>query len=233
MSYKQHKFKSLIPTIIIIGSFILAELFEDSFMGPVFFLIALSSLVWSTVSWVRNRQKRETSVGLDIPNLSKTKEDHYRELGMSSSEIDYFRHTMAETKQQIQVLEKNMTDVTKLRTIDLKCQTLKATKAIFKELVKEPKKLHQANDFLYTHLPNIAELTERYVEINDHDIKNKQTYDALTECAKAIEDLSQLIVLDYNQLVKDDLDDLDVELKVAKQTAERTVSDTEYKGDNN
>ncbi|AQP54438.1 hypothetical protein BW732_09495 [Vagococcus penaei] len=220
------KKKSLIGllTIVMVLGLILGQMFDDSIVGGLFSLAFFISAIWLVVNWSKKRRRRRLEQQ-KLPSLSRNKEEHYSEIGMSDSEIKFFRQTMAETKEQIVTLEKNMTDVTKLRTIDLKYQTVKASKAVFKELVKKPQKLHQANDFLYTHLPNIVELTNRYVEINNHDIKNKQTYDALTKCVGTIESMSTLIVDDYNNLVKDDLEDLDLEIKLAQQNAERTAKE--------
>lgn len=74
-----------------------------------------------------------------MPYLTKDKEAHYRELGLSPQEIDFFRSTMSTAKKQIIQLQENMNRSTKLRAIDLRNDTTKVSKALFKELVKEPK----------------------------------------------------------------------------------------------
>lgn len=154
----------------------------------------------------------------ELPGLSKEKEAHYQTTGMSDAEIKFFRETMNTTKQQIQQLQKNINSVSKLKAIDLRNDTLRTSKALFKELVKEPDKLHKANHFLYTHLPNLVELTDKYVEISNHEIKNKQTYVKLDESAQIIDQMSKLIIQDYQSLVADDLDELDVEISIAKNS---------------
>lgn len=156
-----------------------------------------------------------------LPNLTKSKEEHYETIGMSEQEIDFFRDTMNTTKKQIVQLQENMNASTKLRAIDLRNDTLRVSKALFKELVKDPKKLHLANHFLYTHLPNLVDLTSKYLEIDDHEIKNKQTYEKLEESAQIIDQVSKLIKKDYEQFVADDLEDLDVEISVAKNSLKR------------
>lgn len=157
----------------------------------------------------------------EIPDLSKELEAHYEESGMSPSEITFFRQTMNQTKTEISQLQQNMQQTAKLKSIDLRHDTVKAAKALFKELVKEPHRLHEASQFLYTHLPNLIDLTNKYIEINDHEIKNKQTYAKLEESAVIIDQLASLIAQDYQKFVSDDLDDLDVELSIAKQSLKR------------
>lgn len=157
----------------------------------------------------------------EIPDLSKELEAHYEESGMTPSEIIFFRQTMNQTKTEISQLQQNMQQTAKLKSIDLRHDTVKAAKALFKELVKEPHRLHEASQFLYTHLPNLIDLTNKYIEINDHEIKNKQTYAKLEESAVIIDQLASLIAQDYQKFVSDDLDDLDVELSIAKQSLKR------------
>lgn len=157
----------------------------------------------------------------EIPDLSKELEAHYEESGMTPSEITFFRQTMNQTKTEISQLQQNMRQTAKLKSIDLRHDTVKAAKALFKELVKEPHRLHEASQFLYTHLPNLIDLTNKYIEINDHEIKNKQTYAKLEESAVIIDQLASLIAQDYQKFVSDDLDDLDVELSIAKQSLKR------------
>ncbi|MGH2311038.1 5-bromo-4-chloroindolyl phosphate hydrolysis family protein, partial [Enterococcus faecalis] len=43
--------------------------------------------------------------------------------------------------------------------------TTKVSKALFKELVKGPKKLNLANHFVYKHIPNVVDLTKKELEV--------------------------------------------------------------------
>lgn len=184
---------------------------------PVIAVVLLIALILLFVGSKKKTRKTENP----LPNLTKTKEEHYAQLGMTDQEIDFFRDTMNSTKRQIVRLQENMNASTKLRAIDLRNDTLKVSKALFKELVKEPKKLHLANHFLYTHLPNLVDLTSKYLEIDAHEIKNKQTYEKLEESAQIIDQVSKLIKKDYEQFVAEDLEDLDVEISVAKNSLKR------------
>nr|WP_122645771.1 5-bromo-4-chloroindolyl phosphate hydrolysis family protein [Enterococcus mediterraneensis] len=157
----------------------------------------------------------------ELPALSKEKEAHYLKSGMSESEIDFFRETMNQAKSQIQHLQGNINNSAKLKAIDLRHDTLRAAKALFKELVKEPQKLHSASHFLYTHLPNMVDLTDKFIEINSHEIKSKETYDKIEESSQIIDQMAALISQDYQQFVADDLDDIDIELSIAKQSLKR------------
>lgn len=90
-----------------------------------------------------------------------------------------------------------------------------------RELVKDPKRLPEASQFLYTHLPNIVDLTDNYVEINGHEVKSKEVYGKLEESAQIIDQMADLIVKDYQQFVAEDLEDMDVEISIAKKNLDQ------------
>ena len=199
---------------ILLGALIIAVAREYGFFA---FVILVGFLVF-----VLYRKKKNAADKSDqMPYLTKDKEAHYRELGLSPQEIDFFRSTMSTAKKQIIQLQENMNRSTKLRAIDLRNDTTKVSKALFKELVKEPKKLHLANHFLYTHL------TSKHLEIEQHEVKNKQTYEKLEESAQIIDQLSKLVKNDYEEIVSDDLDDLDVEMSIAKSSLSQKAATEE------
>lgn len=156
-----------------------------------------------------------------LPNLSKKREQSYLESGMSPREIDFFRETLNHAKKQIEQLQQNINSNSKLKAIDLRHDTIRAAKALFKELVKEPTRLNEASHFLYTHLPNMVDLTNKFIEINNHEIKSRETYEKIEESIQIIDQMASLIAKDYQKFVSDDLDDLDVELSIAKRSIKR------------
>ena len=203
-----------IVVLVVLGIVIFRMVF-DPFRLPLLALLIIAFLF----SFKKDRKcKNELE---DVPSIKKSTEEHYESIGMSPQEINFFRDTMNTTKKQIVQLQANMNKSTKLRAIDLRNDTLRVSKALFKEIVKEPKKLHLANHFLYTHLPNIVDLTNKFLEISDHEIKSKETYEKLEESAQIIDQVSKLIKKDYQEFVSDDLDDLDVEISVAKNSIKR------------
>lgn len=156
-----------------------------------------------------------------LPPLSKAKEQYYHELGLSDSEIELFRDTMNQAKIQIEQLQKNVRSNSKLKALDLRHDYLKISKALFKEIVKNPTRLSDASLFLYTHLPNLVDLTNKYVEINNHEIKSREAYDRLEEGIQVIEQLTELIQRDYQDFVADDFEDMDIEINMAKKHIEK------------
>lgn len=155
---------------------------------------------------------------LALPPLSKKREQSYLDSGLSEHEIAVFRETLNDTRLQIQHLQENVRNNAKLKAIDLKYDTLRASKALFKEMVKEPMRMHEASQFLYTHLPNMVDLTDKYLEIDAHEVKSRETYDKMEESIQIIDQVAALITQDYQRFVSDDLEDMDVEMSLAKQS---------------
>lgn len=222
------KMKKIGRLMNVLFFFITAIVFLVAFFGDDgdafaagFTLLMCYAFVRFTIWLVKKLLSPEKVKEEEMPALTKEKEAHYEDLGMSPSEIKLFRETMNNAKKQILRIQNNVGRSAKLKAVDLRQDTLKAAKALFKELTKEPTRLHDASHFLYTHLPNLADLTDKYIEINEHEIKNKETYAKLEESTQIIDQLAALIVQDYQQFVSDDLDDLDVEISIAKQSLKR------------
>lgn len=199
---------------IIIAAIGVLAFFGGDFDDYIVFLMLVvgSWLIYRGFKGRKARPQKE-----ELPSLSKEKEAYYKTVGMSEREIELFRETMNLSKQQIFRLQHNIQKNAKLKAIDLRHDTLKAAKALFKELVKDPKRLPEASQFLYTHLPNIVDLTDNYVEINGHEVKTKEVYGKLEESAQIIDQMADLIVKDYQQFVAEDLDEMDVEISIAKK----------------
>ena len=204
---------------IIIAAIGILSFFEGDF-GDFIVLLMLVVGFWLIYRGFKGRKIRPQQKE-ELPFLTKEKEAYYKKLGMSEREIELFRETMNLSKQQVLQLQQNIQKNAKLKAIDLRHETLKAAKALFKELVKDPKRLPEASQFLYTHLPNIVDLTDNYVEINGHEVKSKEVYGKLEESAQIIDQMADLIVKDYQQFVAEDLEDMDVELSIARKNLDQ------------
>ena len=67
----------------------------------------------------------------------------------------------------------------------------------------------------------MVDLTNKYVEINNHEIKSREAYDRLEEGIQVIEQLTELIQRDYQDFVADDFEDMDIEINMAKKHIEK------------
>lgn len=159
--------------------------------------------------------------------VSDKREEFYKSRGLTDEDIEFFRTTMNKAKGEILEVEKNMDSAGKLKAIANRNNTLHLMKMMFKDIVNEPERLHEVDKFLYVHLPSLADLTNKYVSINNHQAKNKETYNVLEKSANTIDDMCQQISKDYIHFRSADISDLANEVELAKIRLNRDGSDIE------
>ncbi|PRY83944.1 5-bromo-4-chloroindolyl phosphate hydrolysis family protein [Alkalibacterium olivapovliticus] len=170
-----------------------------------------------------SRSSSSKSGGSKLPRLSQEKEAFYTSKGLSKEDIQYFRKTMHKAKEQVMTIETNMAKSGKLKAIENRNNTVGLSKALFKEIANEPDRLHEVDQFLYVHLPSLADLVVKYVEIENHKAKSKATYDILDKSSATIDKMCGQIVEDYVMFKEDDIQDLDVEIELAKRTLDKNL----------
>lgn len=162
-----------------------------------------------------------------LPKLTKDKEDFYSSKGLSREDIDYFRRTMFQAQQQIVTIEENMQKSGKLRAIEHRNNTVALAKDLFKDITQEPNRLHDVDKFLYVHLPSLSDLSSKYLEIEGHKAKSKTTYDILEKSALTIDKMCEQIAEDYVKFKEDDIQDMSVEVELAKRTLNENKSESQ------
>lgn len=163
----------------------------------------------------------------DLRPVSDKRETFYKSKGLSDEDITFFRDTMNNAKKQILQVERNMNSAGKMKAIANRNNTLHLIKVLFKDIVNEPDRLHEVDQFLYIHLPSLADLTEKYVTINQHQAKSKQTFDVLEKSAATIDDMCQQIAKDYIKFRSADISDLTNEVELAKRRLNRDKTSIE------
>lgn len=200
---------------ILFGFFILTALNFDTIFSLIL-SVALGILLLFATSGKGKRKKEN-----QLKKVSPEKEKFYKSKGLTEEDIEYFRETMHKAKKQIIQIEQNMRTAGKLKAIEHRNNTAQLSKSMFKEIIKEPDRLHEVDQFLYVHLPSLADLTEKYVEINNHEKKSSATYDILDRSAETIDAMCQQIAEDYVNFRSTDIEDMDLEVQLAKRTLKR------------
>jgi len=157
-------------------------------------------------------------------NVPSDKFSYYQSLGMTDSEIELFRSTMDKAQRDIKIWENNAKKSAKLKAIDMRTEGIKAAKSLFQELVRTPKRLSMANEFLNEHLDSINDLTTKYLTIDNHAIKSKETIKTLQNSIEVIEQVSLQIVKDYTNFVAEDIADMNADLALAKAKIQKKES---------
>jgi len=224
----KYTFSSVISLIALVVFFFI---FEFDFWTSIGMTIGLGAFLYYIQSggrmhWSPRAKKQRGTLG----KVSADKEAFYHSKGMTKEQIAYFRNTMDQAKTTIEDIESNLQQRSKLKAIAARNDTVDILKDFFKQIVNQPNRLHEVDKFLYTNLPSLKELTEKYIAIDGHVSKTKETYTALDNCASTIDDMSRLIGEDYVRFMSNDIEDMDIELELAKQVLKR---DNEGKSNEN
>lgn len=176
------------------------------------------------LTYLRKQKPAENRNTSNLKSVSDERKKLYQSKGLSNEDIDFFRETMNSAKEHILELEENINQTGKLRAIANRYDTLNLVKVLFKDIVNEPDRLHEVDQFLYVHLPSLTELTNKYVQINQHKAKSKQTFDVLEKSAATIDEMCQQISTDYLHFRSRDINDLANEVELAKRRLNREGS---------
>ncbi|WP_155285911.1 5-bromo-4-chloroindolyl phosphate hydrolysis family protein [Lacticaseibacillus zhaodongensis] len=178
---------------------------------PVFAaVVAYLNVIW------QRRPLKEVPETVKRP-MSKKLAAHYEAAGLSDSEIDMFRETMATASKNVHQLESTVQGVLELQDIMAENDTMNIIHAYFKAIVDEPKRMTEAAPFLYEQLPNMADLTHKYAIINRHEVKTEDTYLVLSQAKDALRKLAETIKNEYTDFVRSDIDDLDTTVSLTKR----------------
>jgi len=213
-------FLAFITAVVVV--FLLSFLGIDGFLS-----ISVGVLVAAGLYLTFLKRQQPGRKKTDLKPVSTEREKFYRSRGLSDEDIKFFRETMNKAKNQILKIESNMNSTGKLRAIAHRNNTIHLIKVLFKDIVNEPERLHEVDQFLYVHLPSLAELTEKYVTINQHQAKSKQTFDILEKSARTIDDMCEQIADDYVTFRSTDISDLEDEIELAKHRLDSEGSDIE------
>lgn len=209
-----------VSTILIF--LLLAFIFNFNFWWSLIISIAIGSILF----YMQNDRKTGKS-HVKLKKVSAEKEDFYKTNGLNKEEMKFFRETMFVAKTQILNLEKNMNSISKISAIEKRNNTVHLAKSLFKEITENPRRLNEANKFLYVHLSSLVDLTNKYIEIDQHEVKSKATYDVLNESATTIDEMCHLIAVDYVAFKSGDFDDMSIEVELAKKAIERDSANFE------
>lgn len=222
-----------LATILIYATILFTTLFLFLIMIGLdmnaFFGLMLSIVAGVVLLLAANKQRTKTARSSGnkkqrLPKLTPQKEAFYQSKGLSKEDIQYFRETMQKAKEQIITIETQMKQSGKLRAIENRNNTVTLSKAMFKEITNEPQRLHEVDKFLYVHLSSLADLVVKYREIENHKAKSKATYDILEKSARTIDRMCGQIAEDYVNFKQDDIEDMDIEVELAKRSIHNAQS---------
>ncbi|WP_099222293.1 5-bromo-4-chloroindolyl phosphate hydrolysis family protein [Listeria costaricensis] len=141
--------------------------------------------------------------------------------GLTKKEYKYIRTNLDEARAKIIRLQKIMGSHKTLYSFQERNKTLQLTKRIYGIVKEEPKRFYEAEDFFFSHLDSLVELTEKYAFLESQPVKDKKIYQTLSDTRTLLNDLSRVVEKDLFTLLNQDVNSLDFELEVAKNAVSK------------
>ncbi|MEH6944696.1 5-bromo-4-chloroindolyl phosphate hydrolysis family protein [Bacillus sp. JJ722] len=141
--------------------------------------------------------------------------------GLSRREYKYIQEHLREGKVKISRLQRVMFSVGSVITIKQNYDVIKVAKKIQSIVESDPKRFYEAEQFYYSHLDSMVELTEKYAFLTKQQVKTGEIQDSLRETRVTISSMADTINQDLSNLLASDVDTLRLEIDVAKQSIEK------------
>ncbi|WP_226085956.1 5-bromo-4-chloroindolyl phosphate hydrolysis family protein [Mesobacillus sp. S13] len=141
--------------------------------------------------------------------------------GLSRKEYQYIKKNLDEAKLKINRLQKALFSIKHIRSLKDRIELLRMTKNIYKLTNKEPSRFYQAEKFYFSHLDSVLELTEKYAFLSSQSKTNRELEYSLRDSQETLEDLTKLVEKDLYVLLSNDIDHLNFEIDVAKNSIKK------------
>lgn len=141
-------------------------------------------------------------------------------------EYRYIKKNLLEGRKKIKRLNRNLFSIRDLSTVKQRIDILRITKKIQKMTIKEPKRFYKAEEFYFSHLDSVVELTEKFSFLAAQPKKTMELNQSLIETRKTLNDLTKVLEEDLYKVISDDIDNLNFEIDVAKNTIRKKKDST-------
>jgi len=148
--------------------------------------------------------------------LMKTQFLHKHKL--TRKEFRYIKKNLVEAKQKMKRLNKSVFQIRDVSSVKQRIDILRITKKIYKMTRNEPKRFYQAEEFFFSHLDSIVELTEKYSFLAAQPKKSMEMNQSLLETRQTLNEMTRILEEDLYQVVSNDVEHLNFEIDVAKHT---------------
>ncbi|MDQ0199098.1 5-bromo-4-chloroindolyl phosphate hydrolysis family protein [Neobacillus ginsengisoli] len=150
---------------------------------------------------------------------------------LSRREYRYIRKNLAEARRKIHRMNKGLFQIRDLSSVKQRIDVLRITKKIYKLTKKEPKRFFKAEEFYFSHLDSVVELSEKYGFLSAQPKKSRELDQSLIETRRTLNELSKLLEEDLYHIISDDIDHLNFEIDVAKHSLKKH-KDTKFPEEN-
>lgn len=136
--------------------------------------------------------------------------------GLTRKEYHYIKKNLDEAKQKINRLQKVQFSIRHIRSLKQRMELVRMVRNIYSLTRKEPKRFYQAEQFYFSHLDSVLELTEKYAFLSAQSKTNREMQYTLDDTQKTLIEMTGAVEKDLYQVLSDDYDHLNFEIDVAK-----------------
>lgn len=140
---------------------------------------------------------------------------------LTRKEYLYIKKNLEEAKPKINRLNKALFKIPHIPSLKERVDVLRITRKIYRLTRLEPKRFYKAEQFYFSHLDSIVELTEKYAFLSSQPKKNHELDRSLYDTRQTLTELAQLLEEDLYKIISDDIDHLNFEIDVAKKSIKK------------
>ena len=138
--------------------------------------------------------------------------------GLNKRDLTVFKAVFNRTNDSVTHVEQLLTETNGLRKIATETEVIRYARGVVKELADYPTQLTDADDFVYTHLPNMEKILMTYHDIISHEMIDESDKQQLAAARDVLRQLADQIQQDYRRITRDDITSLQDQLDTAKRT---------------
>jgi len=142
---------------------------------------------------------------------------------LTRGEYRLVKENIRKAEEKVRRWQKSLFKVSNLLNLRQNIEMLRVVRRILSITKKEPHRFFLAEDFYYSHLDSLVELTEKYAFLSSQPVKTKELSESLRDTRITLAELSQTIKMDLYHMLEDDIDHLKYELDVAKYTMNKKL----------
>ncbi|MGX1195371.1 5-bromo-4-chloroindolyl phosphate hydrolysis family protein [Metabacillus sp. SLBN-84] len=137
---------------------------------------------------------------------------------LTRKDYKYIKKQLEEAAPKMARLQKTLLTIRHLPSLKERAELVRVARRIVALTKREPRRFYQAEKFYFSHLDSAVQLSEKYAFLSSQPKRNFELEKSLNETRRTLSDLKRLIEQDLFNMVQDDLDDLNLEIDVARHS---------------
>lgn len=140
---------------------------------------------------------------------------------LTKKEYKYIQRNLKEANVKISRVQKSLFSIRHIRSLKQRIELVRLVKNIQKLNTREPRRFFKAEQFYFSHLDSIVELSEKYAFLSSQPGKNRELERSLYDTQDTLKELTKVVEKDLNYMLEEDLDHLNFEIDVAKYSIKK------------